>query len=68
MRPLVFATRNRGKLVELRQLLPGVEVHQLRAEPEQLPQLAQLVGRAGGDEDARTVGRTHGGAAHPTRR
>ncbi len=25
-RPLVFATRNKGKLVELRQLLPGVEV------------------------------------------
>ena len=25
-RPLVFATRNRGKLVELRQLLPGVDV------------------------------------------
>ena len=24
--PLVFATRNRGKLVELRELLPGVEV------------------------------------------
>ena len=26
MRPLVFATRNRGKLVELRQLLPGIHV------------------------------------------
>lgn len=25
-RPLVFATRNRGKLVELRQLLPGIDV------------------------------------------
>jgi len=25
-RPLVFATRNKGKLVELRQLLPGVDV------------------------------------------
>ena len=25
-RPLVFATRNRGKLVELRQLLPGLDV------------------------------------------
>jgi len=25
-RPLVFATRNRGKLVELRQLLPGIAV------------------------------------------
>ncbi|MCE9572804.1 MAG: RdgB/HAM1 family non-canonical purine NTP pyrophosphatase [Deltaproteobacteria bacterium] len=25
-RPLVFATRNRGKLVELRALLPGIEV------------------------------------------
>jgi XTP/dITP diphosphohydrolase len=29
MRPLVFATRNRGKLVELRQLLPGIEVRSL---------------------------------------
>lgn len=26
MRPLVFATRNRGKLVELRQLLAGIDV------------------------------------------
>lgn len=26
MRPLVFATRNRGKLVELRELLPGSDV------------------------------------------
>ena len=26
MRPLVFATRNQGKLVELRQLLPGISV------------------------------------------
>ena len=26
MRPLVFATRNQGKLVELRELLPGVDV------------------------------------------
>lgn len=26
MRPLVFATRNKGKLVELRQLLPGIDV------------------------------------------
>jgi XTP/dITP diphosphohydrolase len=25
-RPLVFATRNKGKLVELRQLLPGIDV------------------------------------------
>jgi XTP/dITP diphosphohydrolase len=29
MRPLVFATRNRGKLVELRELLPGIEVRSL---------------------------------------
>ena len=28
-RPLVFATRNRGKLVELRELLPGIEVRSL---------------------------------------
>jgi XTP/dITP diphosphohydrolase len=26
MRPLVFATRNKGKLVELRDLLPGIDV------------------------------------------
>jgi XTP/dITP diphosphohydrolase len=25
-RPLVFATRNRGKIIELRQLLPGIDV------------------------------------------
>jgi len=29
VRPLVFATRNRGKLVELCELLPGVEVRSL---------------------------------------
>jgi XTP/dITP diphosphohydrolase len=29
MRPLVFATHNRGKLVELRELLPGIEVRSL---------------------------------------
>jgi len=29
VRPLVFATRNRGKLVELRELLPGIEVRSL---------------------------------------
>lgn len=29
MRPLVFATRNRGKLVELRALLPGIDVRSL---------------------------------------
>jgi XTP/dITP diphosphohydrolase len=29
MRPLVFATRNRGKLVELRDLLPGIDVRSL---------------------------------------
>jgi XTP/dITP diphosphohydrolase len=29
MKPLVFATRNRGKLVELRELLPDIEVRSL---------------------------------------
>jgi len=29
VKPLVFATRNRGKLVELRELLPGIEVRSL---------------------------------------
>ena len=37
-RPLVFATRNKGKLVELRQLLPEVEVLDL-------DQVARLLGR-----------------------
>jgi XTP/dITP diphosphohydrolase len=38
-RPLVFATRNRGKLVELRELLPGCEVLSL-------VEAAQHIGRA----------------------
>jgi XTP/dITP diphosphohydrolase len=29
VKPLVFATRNRGKLVELRELLPGIDVRSL---------------------------------------
>jgi XTP/dITP diphosphohydrolase len=35
-RPLVFATRNRGKLVELRQLLPGVDVLSIDEASERL--------------------------------
>ena len=49
MRPLVFATRNQGKLVELRELLPGVDVLSL-------DEAAQRLGRAIPDvvEDADT--------------
>jgi len=49
MRPLVFATRNKGKLVELRDLLPGVAVLAI-------DEAAQRIGRAipDVDEDADT--------------
>lgn len=49
MRPLVFATRNKGKLVELRELLPGVDVLSI-------DEAAQRLGRAIPDvvEDADT--------------
>jgi XTP/dITP diphosphohydrolase len=49
MRPLVFATRNKGKLVELRDLLPGVAVLAI-------DEAAQRIGRAipEVDEDADT--------------
>jgi XTP/dITP diphosphohydrolase len=48
-RPLVFATRNKGKLVELRDLLPGVAVLSI-------DEAAQRIGRAipEVDEDADT--------------
>ena len=36
MRPLVFATRNKGKLVELRQLLPGIAVLAIDEAAERL--------------------------------
>jgi len=53
-RPLVFATRNRGKLVELRQLLPGVDVLSIdeaaqrigRAIPEVVEDAATFAGNA----------------------
>ncbi len=35
-RPLVFATRNKGKLVELRQLLPGIDVLSIDEAAERL--------------------------------
>ena len=49
MRPLVFATRNKGKLVELRQLLPDVNVIDIE-------EAARLIGREIPDvvEDADT--------------
>jgi XTP/dITP diphosphohydrolase len=48
-RPLVFATRNKGKLVELRELLPGIAVLSI-------DEAAQRLGRAIPDvvEDADT--------------
>jgi XTP/dITP diphosphohydrolase len=53
-RPLVFATRNKGKLVELRQLLPGVDVLSIdeaaqrigRAIPEVVEDAATFAGNA----------------------
>src|SRR5688572_25813188 len=53
-RPLVFATRNKGKLVELRQLLPDVDVIDLeeaarrigRAIPETIEDQETFVGNA----------------------
>jgi XTP/dITP diphosphohydrolase len=53
-RPLVFATRNRGKLVELRELLPGIDVLSIdeatarlgRAIPEVVEDRDTFVGNA----------------------
>lgn len=53
-RPVVFATRNQGKLVELRQLLPGIDVIDLdeaarrigREIPEVVEDAATFVGNA----------------------
>ena len=49
MRPLVFATRNPGKLVELRQLLPGISVLGIDEAAAQLGRAIPEV-----DEDADT--------------
>ena len=49
MRPLVFATRNPGKLVELRQLLPGIAVLDIDEAAAQLGRAIPEV-----DEDADT--------------
>lgn len=65
-RPLVFATRNRGKLVELRQLLAGVDVlsideaaHRLgRAIPEVVEDADTFSGNA--SKKAREVSRATG--------
>jgi inosine/xanthosine triphosphate pyrophosphatase family protein len=40
-RPLVFATRNKGKLVELRDLLPGVDVLSVDEAAAKLGMLAR---------------------------
>jgi len=53
-RPLVFATRNKGKLVELRQLLPGIDVIDIeeaarragRELPETIEDAPTFVGNA----------------------
>nr|MDQ3371067.1 non-canonical purine NTP pyrophosphatase [Myxococcota bacterium] len=65
-RPLVFATRNHGKLVELRQLLPGVDVLDIaeaarrigREIPEVEEDAATFVGNA--SKKAREVSRATG--------
>ena len=65
-RPLVFATRNRGKLVELRQLLPGLDVLSVdeaaarigREIPEVLEDAATFAGNAA--KKAREVSRATG--------
>jgi XTP/dITP diphosphohydrolase len=65
-RPLVFATRNKGKLVELRQLLPGVDVLSIDeaaarlgvAIPEVVEDAETFVGNAG--KKAREVSRATG--------
>ena len=56
MRPLVFATRNRGKLVELRQLLAGLGADALGADVLGIDEAAARTGRAIAevDEDADT--------------
>jgi XTP/dITP diphosphohydrolase len=48
VKPLVFATRNRGKLVELRELLPGIEVRSLDDVhvPEVIEDADSFVGNA----------------------
>jgi XTP/dITP diphosphohydrolase len=49
-RPLVFATRNKGKLVELRELLPGIAVLAIdevgRTVPEVIEDAATFAGNA----------------------
>jgi XTP/dITP diphosphohydrolase len=49
-RPLVFATRNRGKLVELRELLPGIDVRAIDelgiAVPEVIEDADTFIGNA----------------------
>ena len=49
-RPLVFATRNRGKLVELRELLPGIDVRAIDelglAVPEVIEDADTFLGNA----------------------
>jgi XTP/dITP diphosphohydrolase len=66
MRPLVFATRNRGKLVELRELLPGIAVLAIdeaaarvgRPIPEVLEDAETFAGNAA--KKAREVSRATG--------
>ena len=40
-RPLVFATRNKGKLVELRELLAGVEVLSIDEVGKDIPEVVE---------------------------
>ena len=41
MRPLVFATRNKGKLVELRELLSGIEVISIDEVGKDIPEVIE---------------------------
>ncbi|MGE0870095.1 MAG: non-canonical purine NTP pyrophosphatase [Kofleriaceae bacterium] len=66
VRPLVFATRNRGKVVELRQLLPGVNVLAIDEAASQLgctiPEVDEDAGTFTGNaiKKAREVSRATG--------
>jgi XTP/dITP diphosphohydrolase len=60
MRPLVFATRNRGKLVELRELLPGIDVRSIDDVGVLVPEVVEDADTFTGNaiKKAREVSRT----------
>ena len=61
-RPLVFATRNKGKLVELRALLPGVDVRSLDETGHDVPEVVEDADTFAGNasKKAREVARATG--------